>query len=181
MLKSPTKGPPHFLTTTPTVHGTCWIAPGATVLGSVTLHEHASVWYQCVVRADINEIIIGPRSNIQDGSVIHLSRQYGCYVGCDVTVGHKAILHACKLDDEILVGMGAIIMDGVEIGPRCIIGAGSLITAGKKIPAGSLVYGNPAKVVRQLNLDEQTEIKGWATNYVELLPYYKNQSLPYAH
>jgi gamma-carbonic anhydrase len=171
---------PKFLFTPPTVHETAWIAPGAIVLGDVTLCEQASVFYGAVIRGDINEIVIGPRSNVQDGAVVHLSRQHGCYVGSDVTVGHKAILHACRIEDEVLVGMGAIIMDGACIGPRCIIGAGALVTAGKVIPEGSLVMGSPGKIVRALTAEEQADIKNWANNYVKLLPYYKAGNLPYA-
>ncbi len=164
---------PSFLTTQPVVHSTAFVAETATVLGSVTLAEHASVWYSAVVRGDINEIVIGARSNIQDGCVVHLSHELGCYVGANVTVGHKAVLHACKIADEVLVGMGAIILDGAEVGPQCIIGAGALITGGKAIPAGSLVLGSPAKVIRELSAEERAGIKVWADHYVELLPAYR--------
>ena len=138
------------------------------MVGAVTLEEESSIWFHTVLRADINEIKIGPRSNVQDGSVIHLADDFGTYVGELVTVGHKAILHACTVADEVLVGMGAIVLDGAEIGPRCIIGAGALVTQHKKIPPGSLVLGSPAKVVRQLDLEEQQSIKMWALKYVEL-------------
>ncbi len=171
---------PTFLFTPPRIHPSAWVAPGAIVLGDVTMHEDSSVFYGAVVRGDINEIVIGPRSNVQDGAVLHLSRKYGCYLGTSVTVGHKAILHACRISDEVLVGMGAIVMDGVEIGPRCIIGAGALVTAGKVIPEGSLVLGNPGKIVRTLSLEEQADLAHWADNYVKLLPYYRAGNLPYA-
>jgi gamma-carbonic anhydrase len=171
---------PTFLFTPPKVALSAWIAPGAVVVGDVTLHEESSVFYGAVLRGDINEIVIGPRSNVQDGAVVHLSRKFGCYVGSDVTVGHKAILHACRVQDEVLVGMGAIIMDGTEIGPQCIIGAGTVIPSGKIIPEGSLVVGNPGRVVRSLSLEERQGIKQWATNYVKLLPFYKQGNLPYA-
>jgi len=152
----------------PSVHPTAFIAPGAVVIGDVTLGEESSIWYNTVLRGDINEIRIGAHSNIQDGSVIHLADELGAYVGEYVTVGHKALLHACKIGDEVLVGMGAIVLDGVEIGPRSIIGAGSLVTKGKIIPPGSLVMGSPAKVVRQLDEAEQLSIKPWAEKYVEV-------------
>jgi carbonic anhydrase/acetyltransferase-like protein (isoleucine patch superfamily) len=164
---------PAFLSTPPTIHETAWVAPGASIIGDVTIAEHASVWYQSVLRGDINRIVIGPRSNVQDGSVVHLSRDYGCYVGQSVTVGHKAVLHACTIDDEVLVGMGAIILDGAVVGARSIIGAGALITGGKIIPPGSLVLGSPAKVVRSLTLEEQAGLKKWADNYVDLIPAYR--------
>ena len=152
----------------PTFHPTAFVAPGAVVIGDVTLGEESSVWYNTVLRGDIHEIKIGARSNIQDGSVIHLADDYGVYVGEYVTVGHKALLHACSIDDEVLVGMGAIVLDGAEIGARSIIGAGSLVTKGKVIPPGSLVMGSPGKVVRQLDQAEQLAIKSWAEKYVEV-------------
>jgi carbonic anhydrase/acetyltransferase-like protein (isoleucine patch superfamily) len=161
-----------YLAARPTIHPTAFVAPGADIVGDVTLAEESSVWYQTVLRGDINRIVIGPRSNVQDGAVVHLADDYGVFVGELVTVGHKAILHACTIADEVLVGMGAIILDGAEIGARSIIGAGALITGGKKIPPGSLVLGSPAKVVRALSLDEQAGIKVWAEKYVVLSRVY---------
>lgn len=158
---------------TPQVHPTAWVAPTATVLGQVSLAEEVSIFYGAVLRGDLQAITIGPRSNVQDGCVLHLSRQLGCHVGADVTVGHQAILHACRVGDEGLIGMGAIILDGAEIGDRCIIGAGTLITGNKKIPPGSLVMGSPAKLIRTLSADEQAGIKTWAASYVSLLPHYR--------
>jgi carbonic anhydrase/acetyltransferase-like protein (isoleucine patch superfamily) len=158
----------------PAIHATAFVAPGATVLGDVTLGEESSVWFHTTLRADINRIVIGPRSNVQDGSVIHLADDFGTFVGELVTVGHKAILHACTIGDEVLVGMGAIVLDGAEIGARSIIGAGALITGGRKFPPGSLILGSPAKAVRQLSLDEQGEIRGWAEKYVALARAYRS-------
>lgn len=157
-----------YLDTPPTIHPTAFVAPGADVIGDVTLAEESSVWFQAVLRGDINRIVIGPRSNVQDGAVVHLADDYGAFVGELVTVGHKAVLHACTIADEVLVGMGAIILDGAEIGARSIIGAGALITGGTKIPAGSLVLGSPAKIVRALSLEDQAGIKVWAEKYVAL-------------
>jgi carbonic anhydrase/acetyltransferase-like protein (isoleucine patch superfamily) len=169
-----------FLGTLPSVHPTAYVAPGATVIGDVTLGEQSSVWFSAVVRADINRIVIGPRSNIQDGAVVHLADEFGTFIGEFVTVGHKAIVHACTVADEVLVGMGAIILDGAEIGARSIIGAGALVTGGKKIPAGSLVVGSPGKVVRQLTLDEQAGIRVWAEKYVEVSrAYIENRPIPF--
>ncbi len=164
------------LARTPAIHPTAWIAPGADIIGDVTLGEESSVWYQAVLRGDINHIVIGPRSNVQDGAVIHLADDYGAFVGELVTVGHKAILHACTVDDQVLVGMGAIILDGAEIGARSIIGAGALVTGGRKIPPGSLVVGSPAKAVRTLSLDEQAGIKLWAQKYVALSRGYRERA-----
>lgn len=163
-----------FLGTPPRLHPTAFVAPGAIVIGDVTLGEESSVWFHTTLRADINRIVIGPRSNIQDGSVIHLADDFGTTVGELVTVGHKAILHACTIGDEVLVGMGAIVLDGAEVGARSIIGAGALITGGKKIPPGSLVLGSPAKVVRTLTPEEQAGIKVWAEKYVALSKAYRS-------
>lgn len=169
-----------FLGTPPKIHPSAYIAPGATVIGDVTLGEQSSVWFSAVVRADINRIVIGPRSNIQDGAVVHLADDFGTYIGELVTVGHKAIVHACTVADEVLVGMGAIILDGAEIGARSIIGAGALVTGGKKIPPGSLVIGSPARVVRQLSPEEQAGIRGWADRYVEVSrAYLERRPVPY--
>ena len=172
--KFPMTPPPAFLLRRPRVAGSAFIAPNATLLGDVTVGGEASVWYGAVLRGDINRIVVGDRSNVQDGSVLHLSAEHGCLIGDDVTVGHMAMLHACTIGNEVLIGMGAIILDGVEIGDRCIIGAGALVTQNKKIPSGSMVMGSPAKVVRELTADEQNSIAGWAARYVALIPHYKN-------
>lgn len=165
-----------FLDAKTRIHPTAYVAPGADIIGDVTLGEESSVWYQCVLRGDINRIVIGPRSNVQDGTVVHLADDYGVEVGELVTVGHKAMLHACTIADEVLVGMGAIVLDGAEVGPRCIIGAGALITGGKKIPEGSLVLGSPAKVVKTLSLEEQRGIRKWAEKYVAVARGYRERA-----
>src|SRR5688572_11392058 len=156
------------LGSTPQIHPSAFVAGNATVLGDVRLGEESSVWYQCVLRADINRIAIGRGSNIQDGAVVHLADDFGVEVGEYVTVGHKAILHACTIGDEVLVGMNAVVLDGAEIGARSIVGAGALVTGGKKFPSGSLILGSPAKVVRELSADEQAGIRTWADRYVQL-------------
>lgn len=152
----------------PRVAPSAFIAPSADIMGDVTIGDEASIWYQAVLRGDIQKIVIGPRSNIQDGSVVHLAEDFGCHVGELVTCGHKAILHACTIADEVLVGMGAIVMDGAEIGPRCIIGAGALVTMHTRIPEGSLVVGSPARVVRTLGIDQQRGIRSWAERYIRV-------------
>ena len=164
-----------FLSQTPTIPDSAYVAPGATVIGAVTLGEHSSVWPGCVIRGDINSIEIGDRSNIQDGTVIHLSDDYGVVVGNDVTVGHRVILHACTIGNECLIGMGATIMDGVEIGSNCIIGARALITPNTKIRSGSVVKGSPASVSRALSDEEQQGISYWANKYVIVAEAHKNQ------
>ncbi len=157
----------------PRIRPSAFVVPSATVIGDVSLGEESSVWYGAVLRGDINRIIIGARTNIQDNVVVHLSDDYPTIVGELVTVGHSAIVHACAIDDEVLVGMGAIILDGAEIGARSIIGANALVTVGKKIPPGSLVYGSPARVVSQLSLGEQAGIKKWALKYVQNSKYFR--------
>ena len=158
----------------PRVHPSAFVVPSATVVGDVTIGEQASVWFGAVLRGDINRIVVGPRTNIQDNVVIHLADDYSAVIGELVTVGHSAIVHACRVDDEVLIGMGAIILDGAEIGTRSIIGANTLVTAGTKIPPGSLVVGSPGKVVRQLSLDEQASIKTWAVKYVANAKYFRD-------
>lgn len=150
----------------PEIDSSAFVAGSADVIGRVTLHEESSVWYNTTLRGDINEIVIGPRSNIQDNAVVHLADDYGCYVGELCTVGHSAVIHACTIKDEVLVGMGAIVLDGAVIGERSIIGAGALVTGGTEIPPGSLVLGSPAKVVRTLSAEEQQGVKHWAEKYV---------------
>ena len=157
-----------FESYSPSIPESAFIAASADLIGRVTLGENTSIWYNTSLRADINEIVIGNHSNIQDNACIHLADNYGCYVGEYVTVGHSAILHACTVKDEVLVGMGAIILDGAVIGERSIIGAGALVTGGTIIPPGSLVLGSPAKVVKTLSEEEQAKIKNWATKYVKV-------------
>jgi carbonic anhydrase/acetyltransferase-like protein (isoleucine patch superfamily) len=154
------------LFTLPHIHPGAYVTPGAVVIGDVTLGDLSSVWYHCVLRADIQRIEIGEGSNIQDGSVIHLASDLGTTVGSYVTVGHKALLHACEVEDEVLIGMGAIIMDGARIGARSIVAAGSLVPKGMQVPSGSLVVGSPGRVVRGLSLEEQGAIRHWAEKYI---------------
>jgi len=156
----------HYENHLPKIDTSAFIAQSADVIGRVTIANEASIWYNTTLRGDINEIVIGPKSNIQDNVVVHLSDDFGCHVGELVTVGHSAILHACTVKDEVLIGMGAIVLDGAVIGERSIIGAGALVTGGTVIPPGSLVLGSPAKVVRTLSTEEQSKVKDWALKYV---------------
>lgn len=151
----------------PSIDDSAFIAASADLIGDVTIGENASVWYNATLRGDINYISVGANSNIQDNVVIHLSDDYGVDIGEWVTVGHGAIIHACKIEDECLIGMGACILDGAHIGKNCIVGANALITGGTVIEAGSLVLGSPAKVVKKLSAEEQKEIKSWAVKYVK--------------
>jgi carbonic anhydrase/acetyltransferase-like protein (isoleucine patch superfamily) len=152
----------------PSVHASVFIAQGAVVLGAASLGEESSVWFGSVIRADINRILIGAQSNVQDGSVLHVSDDFACEIGDRVTIGHRAVVHACRVEDEVLIGMNATILDGAIIGARSIIAAGALVTKGMRVPEGSLVLGAPAKVVRPLSLDEQRGNHRLAMKYVEV-------------
>jgi carbonic anhydrase/acetyltransferase-like protein (isoleucine patch superfamily) len=144
-----------------------FIAKNATVIGDVTLGNHSSVWYGAVLRGDINRIVVGHHTNIQDNAVLHLTDDFPCLLGNWVTVGHGAIVHACTVGDETLVGMGAVILDGAVIGKQSLIGARALVTQDMKIPSGSLVLGAPAKVIRKLTKEERAGLKWWAQKYVD--------------
>jgi carbonic anhydrase/acetyltransferase-like protein (isoleucine patch superfamily) len=166
-----------FLRKEPSLGKGVYIAKGAVVLGDVTLGEHSSVWYNAVLRGDIHQIVVGHHTNIQDNAVLHLADDFPCLVGNYVTVGHSAVVHACTVGDEVLVGMGAVILDGAVIGEQSIIGAKALVTQGTKIPPGSLVLGAPAKVVRELTRKERAGIKAWAQKYVENAAYCLKHSI----
>ena len=157
-----------FEGTTPILGKGAWIAPGAHVIGRVTLGQDVSIWYGAVLRADINTIVIGDRCNIQDNAVLHLADNFGVVLGDDVVVGHTAILHACTIGNNVLVGMGSIVMDGVEIGDDCVIAAGALVPPGKKIPAGSLVVGSPGKVARETTQAERESNRAMALKYIRI-------------
>jgi carbonic anhydrase/acetyltransferase-like protein (isoleucine patch superfamily) len=156
-----------FLRAKPQLGAGVYIAKGAVVLGDVRLGEHSSVWYHAVVRGDINYIEVGHHTNIQDNAVLHLADDFPCIVGNYVTIGHSAIIHACSIGNEVLVGMSAVVLDGAVVGDQCLIGAGALVTGGIKIPAGSLVLGSPAKIVRTLTAEERAGLKHWADKYVD--------------
>lgn len=158
--------------TFPIVNKSLFIAPSADLIGKITLFEGSSIWYQTVLRADLNFISIGADSNVQDGTVIHLANDYPAIVGARVTIGHRAVVHACQIADEVLVGMGAIILDGAEIGGGCIIGAGALIPKNMVVPPNSLVLGLPARVVRPLTAEERASIPALAAKYREVARVY---------
>ena len=152
-----------------------FIADGAKVVGEVEIGKNSSVWFNAVIRADLDSVKIGEASNVQDNAVVHTSKNFGVQIGNNVTVGHSAIVHGCTVGNNVLIGMGAIVLDGAVIEDNCIIGAGSLVTQGKLIPAGSLAFGNPAKVVRQLTDDEICSITDNAISYIEEANNYKKQ------
>lgn len=155
-----------FLRRRPRLGQGVYLAKTAVVLGDVKLGDYSSVWYHAVLRGDINRIVVGHHTNIQDNAVLHLADEFPCILGSYVTVGHSAIVHACKVGDEVLIGMGAVILDGAVIGKQSLIGANALVKQGMKIAPGSLVLGAPAKVVRRLTPKERAGLKYWATKYV---------------
>ncbi len=153
----------------PTVHPAAWVAPTAAVIGDVEIGEGASVWYGCVLRGDTNHIRVGARSNIQDGTIVHVNRlREPAIIGADVTVGHAAIIHACTLEDGAFVGMGATVLDGAVVGQGAMLGAGSVLPPGKRIPPGELWVGNPARFVRALSPEARAALAATGGHYVEL-------------
>lgn len=157
----------------PRVHATAYVHPRSVVIGNVTVGAAASIWPCAVLRGDIAPIEIGEGSNIQDGAVVHVADGLPAKVGARVTVGHLAMLHACVVGDECLIGMHATVLDGAVIGARSIVGANSLVTKGTQVPPGSLVMGSPAKVVRALTSDEQAALPGWAEKYVQVAAHHR--------
>src|SRR4029077_16913455 len=160
-----------FLRAKPRLGAGVYIAKSAVVLGDVRLGDYSSVWYNATVRGDINYIEIGHHSNIQDNAVLHLADEFACIIGNHVTVGHSAIVHACTIGNEVLIGMGATILDGAVVEDQCLIGAHALVTPGKRIPAGSMVMGSPAKVTRALTPEERANPKYWGDKYGEDAAY----------
>ena len=153
----------------PTLGEDVFIAEGARVIGDVTLGDEANVWYNCVLRGDVCPIEIGPRTNIQDLTMIHVTEgEHDTQIGADVTVGHRAILHGCHVEDQVLVGMGAILLDGVHVEPNCLIGAGALLTPGTRVPEGSVALGSPAEIVRDVTDEERREFAESAHHYTDL-------------
>lgn len=155
-----------YLSRTPEIDPSAYVASSAVVMGSVRIGPKASVWPTCVLRGDIEDIEIGEGSNVQDGTVIHLADDLAARIGKYVTVGHMAMIHACTIEDECLIGMKATVLDGAVIGKRSIIGAGAVVTKNTQVPPGSLVLGMPAKVIRPLSEEEQASLRAWAEKYV---------------
>ena len=155
----------HFLTRKPDIAAAAFVATDAQIIGDVRLGKDSSVFYGAVLRGDIESIHIGEATNVQDGCIIHLADDLGARVGAWCTIGHAAIIHACTMGDECLVGMKAVILDGAEIGDQCLIAAGALVTQRMKIPPRSMVMGTPAKVVRTLNAAEIVALRQSAEKY----------------
>lgn len=167
-----------YLEHSPKIADDAFVAPDAWLTGKVTLGSKASVFFGVVARGDINNIIIGKESNVQDNAVIHTSRGLkDCIIGSRVTVGHGAILHGCQISDSCIIGMGSTILDNAEIASNCLIGANSLVTMNTIIPEGSLVMGSPAKVVRKLTTKEIDEIQASAESYLKVSARYREYFL----
>lgn len=163
-----------FNNITPNVHETAYISDDAIIIGDVEIGENASVWFGSILRGDVNFIRIGAGTNIQDGTVIHVSsKSHSSILENDITVGHRATLHGCYVESNCLIGIGSIILDGARIGKNSLIAAGSLVTPGTQIPSGSMVMGSPAKVKRPLTNDEIASIEQSARKYIELSAIYK--------
>jgi carbonic anhydrase/acetyltransferase-like protein (isoleucine patch superfamily) len=156
----------HHLGQAPRIDPTAFVHPQAVVIGNVQLGAQCSVWPTAVLRGDINSISIGPGTNLQDGVIVHLADDYAVQVGSYVTVGHRATLHACTVEDECLIGMGATVLDGAVIGAQSIVGAHALVPQGMIVPPGSMVMGLPGKVVRPLTEKERLGLRAWAEKYI---------------
>lgn len=164
-----------YLDTRPIIAGTAYVDPSAVIIGDVTIGKDSSIWPLCSIRGDVNAVKIGDCTNIQDGSVLHVTHKYPdlpngypLTIGSSVTVGHRVILHGCTIADQVLIGMGSIIMDDVCVGKQVLIGAGSIVTQGKQIESGYLWYGAPARKIRPLTQQEKQWIVYSAEHYVRL-------------
>lgn len=152
-----------------------WIAPNAAVIGNVILKKNASVWWNCVLRGDNDPITLGENTQVQDGTVIHADPGFPCTLGDNVSIGHSVMLHGCIVDDETLIGIGAVILNGAKIGKNCVIGANAFIPEGKEIPDRSVVFGSPGKVVKEVEDKHIEMVKRIPGNYVRRWQQYKEQ------
>ena len=161
---------------TPSYGSDCFFAENATLIGDIIMGEQCSVWYQAVIRGDVNSIRIGNRVNIQDGAVIHATyKKASTHIGNNVSVGHNAIVHGCLIQDNVLIGMGSIVMDHCEIGSKSIIAAGAVVPQGTIVPSGSIYAGIPAKKIKSLTEDlQKNELERIAKNYVLYASWFKN-------
>jgi carbonic anhydrase/acetyltransferase-like protein (isoleucine patch superfamily) len=166
-----------YLATLPTVGERALIFPGAAVVGDVHLGEDVSVWYGCVLRGDLRPVTVGARTNVQDGTVVHVADDGPCDIGADCIVGHRAMIHACRIEDACLIGMQATILDNAVVGAGSVVGAGAVVTQKMVIPPRSLVLGMPAKVVKTLTTEEEAFHRAHAAKYVRLKENYRRDAL----
>lgn len=164
----------------PTIHPTSFLAPTAVVVGDVTVGPDSSVWYQAVLRGDLAPIEIGSETNLQDGTIVHVDTGAPCVIGRRVGVGHRAILHGCVVEDECLIGMGAVVLNGVRIGTGSVIAAGAVIPEGMVIPARSLVMGVPGRIVRPVDAELSQRIAATWAHYVDLARHHRDGRYPRA-
>lgn len=165
-----------FKGTLPTIDAECFIAPNATVIGDVVIGKGTNVWFGCVIRGDVHEIRIGERTNIQDGTIVHVTGgKFGTYIGSEITIGHGAVLHACTLEDGCFIGMGATILDGAVVESGAMVAAGAVVTPGKRVKTGELWAGNPAKLMRELRPEDAAWFPVSADNYVRLAEQYRSE------
>lgn len=150
------------------------ICPGAQVIGDVELGENVSIWHGAVLRGDTDSITIGDNSNVQDNCVVHCTKDFPVEIGKNVSVGHGAVVHGCKLDDNVLIGMNATVLNGAHISKNSIVGAGAVVSEGKEFPEGSLILGVPAKAVKEVTPEQIEMIQNNAENYVKLSKQYKD-------
>lgn len=160
------------------IHSTAYIAPTAAVMGDVTLEEESSVWYGAVLRGDMAPIIIGAQTNLQDGTIVHVDEDVPCTVGRKVGVGHRAILHGCTVEDECLIGMGAVVLNHVRIGTGSVVAAGAVIPEGMQIPPRSLVIGVPGRIVRPVDAALSQRITSTWSHYVEQARVHRSGRYP---
>jgi carbonic anhydrase/acetyltransferase-like protein (isoleucine patch superfamily) len=161
----------------PKINKTNFLAPGAIVIGDLVLGNNVNIWFNCVVRADVNQIIIGKNTNVQDLSMLHVTEGHKLTIGKNVSIGHNVILHGCTIGDGCLIGMGANILDGAIIGKHCLVAAGSVVPPGKEYPEGSMIMGAPAKAVRALRLEEIESIANHYKSYVNYAETYMSDKV----
>ena len=152
----------------PKIDASAWLAPGAVVVGDVEIGPDCSIWYGVVVRGDVHFIRIGPRTNIQDQAVLHVTAgRFATEVGAEVTIGHRAVVHGCRVEDAALIGIGAVVLDGARVGEGALVGAGAVVTPGTVVPPRTLVLGAPARPVRELDAEEQGLQRERTLTYIE--------------
>jgi len=160
--------PIRFEDHTPEIADDAYVAPTASIIGQARVGAQSSIWFGAVLRADRSEIVVGDGSNVQDGSVLHSDPGFPCRLGSGVSVGHRAVVHGCTVDDDVLIGMGAVVLNGAHVGSGSLVAAGAVVLEGAEVPPGSLVAGVPAKVRRELTDDERENVRQNARNYLSL-------------